>query len=520
MLPFSVKPPTKLGRFDVGAKIGGGGMATIYLGRDLKADGTEQLVALKVMKDELANDEQFVAMFADEAKILARLSHPNVIQTLDYGVEDHSFIAMELLNGRTIADIYDALRSNDEKFELATAAWVCARVAEGLHSAHELVDEDGQPLSVIHRDVNPTNIFLTHSGEVKLIDFGLARARVRMSKSAEGIVKGKIPYLAPEQAQGKTIDRRIDVYALGTTLWELCAMKRLFKRDNDVDTLRAIQKAEVPDLRKDNPDFPEGLWKVIDLSLKVDRDERYATAEEMRTDLDAFARSTGPHAPKVASLVSRLFPGGEARQAKWLHDAAAIREGTMTPPAPVPIASSSMLETSGPRKFPSSQNTQRVVVSSPAAEERAAEPDEERKEKREAQPDSGARSPAPPPAKEAIAPPPSNPEDEENPTPSRRPPSVRPPSRRSIKPAAPVEPDDAPPPAKAKAKAKSERPAAPSDRPSERDIETMKTRRNKLRRSQKTKRADIPPPEDKRKLWMIVGGAVIVLLLIAILASR
>ncbi len=378
------KPPSKLGRFDVGAKIGGGGMATIYLGRDVQADGSEHLVALKVMKDELAHDEQFVAMFVDEAKILARLSHPNVIQTLDYGVEAgvHSFIAMELLNGRTVADIYDALKTAEDKFDLPTAAWVCARVAEGLHSAHELVDEDGQPLSVIHRDVNPTNIFLTHGGEVKLIDFGLARARVRLSKSAEGIVKGKIPYLAPEQAQGKGIDRRIDVYALGTTLWEMCSMKRLFKRDNDVDTLRAIQKAEVPDLRKDNPDFPEALWKVIDLSLKVDRDERYATAEEMRTDLDAFARQTGPHGPKVATLVSRLFPGAEARQAKWLHDAAAIREGTMTPPAPVPIASSSMLETEGPRKFPSSQANQKVtpppvvVVNSepPASEARKAIP--------------------------------------------------------------------------------------------------------------------------------------------------
>lgn len=517
------KPPSKLGRFDVGAKIGGGGMATIYLGRDVQADGSEHLVALKVMKDELAHDEQFVAMFVDEAKILARLSHPNVIQTLDYGVEAgvHSFIAMELLNGRTVADIYDALKTGEDKFDLPVAAWVCARVAEGLHSAHELVDEDGQPLSVIHRDVNPTNIFLTHGGEVKLIDFGLARARVRMSKSAEGIVKGKIPYLAPEQAQGKTIDRRIDVYALGTTLWEMCSMKRLFKRDNDVDTLRAIQKAEVPDLRKEIPDFPEELWKVIDLSLKIDRDERYATAEEMRTDLDRFARQTGPHAPKVATLVSRLFPGAEARQAKWLHDAAAIREGTMTPPAPVPIASSSMLETEGPRKFPSSQSNQKVTPPPPVVVINSE-----------------------PPASEArkAMPPSEDSEDSEPLTPSKRPPSVRPPSRRSFKPP-PIEEkseekSESPPESKAPlsvpkaSKKKSIRPpkadadsdaakeAAKSDVPSEKDLETMKSRRTKLRRSQKTKKAEIPPPEDKRKLWMIVGGAVVVLLLIAILASR
>lgn len=508
MLPgVQTKPPSKLGRFEVGAKIGGGGMATIYLGRELHGDGSEQLVALKVMKDELAHDEQFVAMFADEAKILARLSHPNVIQTLDYGAAEHSFIAMELLNGRTVADLYEVLKSKDEKIDLSTAAWICARVAEGLHSAHELVDEEGQPLSVIHRDVNPTNIFLTYGGEVKLIDFGLARARVRMSKSAEGIVKGKIPYLAPEQAQGKTIDRRIDIYALGTTLWELCAMKRLFKRDSDVETLRAIQAAHVPDLREEIPDFPEALWKVIDLALRVDRDERYATAEELRTDLDALARTSGPHGPKVAALVSRLFPGAEARQAKWLHDAAAIREGTMTPPAPVPIASSSMLENEGPRKFPSSQNNQRVLP--PTITVRSDPPASEKRP-------AGAPVPGPDEGDDGEPGATSS-----RRSPSVRPPSVRPPSRRSVsvapprpEPAATDDPssDDDPPSDEATAEPR-------SGAPSERDLESMKNRRTKLRRS-KSKKPAPPPPEDKRKLWMIVGGAVIMLLLVAILAGR
>jgi serine/threonine-protein kinase len=504
------KPPSKLGRFEVGAKIGGGGMATVYLGRHLHEDGTEQLVALKVMRDELAHDEQFIAMFVDEAKILARLSHPNVIQTLEFGVEDHSFIAMELLNGRTISDAYDTLKDTGDKFDFGTAAWICARVAEGLHSAHELVDEEGQPLSVIHRDVNPTNIFVTYSGEVKLIDFGLARARVRMSKSAEGIVKGKIPYLAPEQAQGKTIDRRIDIYALGTTLWEMCSMKRLFKRDNDVDTLRAIQAAAVPDLRKEFQDFPEALWKVIDLSLKIDRDERYATAEEMRTDLDAFARTNGPHGPRVAALVSKLWPGAEARQAKWLHDAAAIREGTMTPPAPVPIASSSMLENEGPRKLPSSQSHQRVDVPIAKIEMPKSE------------------TPAPP----SVSP------DEESAPISRRPPSVRPPSRRSISVKPP--PVEEKKPEEAKAEAKSEPKPEPKSEPKpekkskksappppksdpKSDPEVSKERRTKLKRTGKSKKAaapEPPPQEDKKKLWLVVGGAVVLLLLIAILASR
>lgn len=347
MLPAPRQPPKVLGRFEVGAKIGGGGMATIYLGRATRPDGSEEVVALKVIREELAHDERFAAMFADEAKILSQLSHPNVIHTLECGTTDgHRFIAMELLNGRTIADVWDVLVKDESAFELGLAAWICARVAEGLHSAHELVDERGAALGVVHRDVNPSNIFATHAGGVKLIDFGLVHARVRRSKSVDGIVKGKIPYLAPEQARGKPIDRRIDIYALGTTLWEMSSMRRLFKRDTDVATLMAIRDAHVPDLREWRPDFPEALWKIIARALARDPDERYPTAEEMRGELDAFARGTSPHPPKLAELVSRLFPDGEARHVEWLRDAASVRvpSRTMPPPAPVPTASSSLLD--------------------------------------------------------------------------------------------------------------------------------------------------------------------------------
>jgi serine/threonine-protein kinase len=449
-------PPKTLGRFEVGAKIGGGGMATVYLGRDVQADGTETFVALKVIRDELANDEQFTAMFIDEAKILARLSHPNCIQTLEYGVSDENrFIAMELLNGRTIADVWETLAERKEGFELGTAAWICARVAEGLHSAHELIDETGQPLGIIHRDVNPSNIFVTYDGEVKLIDFGLARARVRISKSAEGIVKGKIPYLAPEQVFAKPFDRRVDLYALGTTLWELVSMKRLFKRENDIETLKAIRDAHVPDLRADNPDFPEALWKILDRSLRRDPDERYATAEEMRTDLDAFARASAPHVIKVSKIVTRLFPEGEARLTKWMHDAAGRVPGerTLMPPAPVPIASSTLLEgeTRGSSSLPAM----------PAATKVPDVPESE-------------------PAKE--------PEKAEEPKVAKKAVTV-----------------STPPKAKKSSKVKPHK-------------ESRKSKR--ARPSQRPPPAPPPNTEDKQKLWMVVVVVVAVLLALALLASR
>jgi serine/threonine-protein kinase len=470
---FQTKPPKVLGRFEVGAKIGGGGMATVYLGRDARKDGSEALVALKVIRDELANDEQFTAMFVDEAKILARLSHPNVIQTLEYGVTGpHHFIAMELLNGRTVADVWDVLTAEPGTFDLGLAAWICARVAEGLHSAHELVDEQHVPLNVIHRDVNPTNIFVTHAGEVKLIDFGLARARVRVSKSADGIVKGKIPYLAPEQARGAPIDRRVDIYALGTTLWEMSTMKRLFKRDNDVDTLKAIRDAHVPDPREENADFPVALWKIIDRALQRERDDRYASAEELRADLDSFARATGPHVQKLADLVSRLFPGGEARQAKWLRDAAAVRvpEGTMAPPAPVPIASSSLLDD---HAAPTSVRVETAAPSTPSTS--SAPPSSEKAPiSRET---TTSKSSKPPPK-------------ESTPPPSRR--STKPEARKSVRPE-----DDG--------KAK----RSESTRPPK--------KRKKKGNSIKPPAA---PPEDNRKLWLIVATVVGVLLILALLATR
>jgi serine/threonine-protein kinase len=343
----ALAPPKQLGKYEVGAKIGGGGMATVYIGRASREDGTEERVALKVIRDELAHDEQFKSMFIDEAKILAQLSHPNVIQTLEYGVTGHHrFIAMELLSGRTYSDVWDLLVVKGDKMPIPLAAWLCARVAEGLHSAHELADETGHSLHVIHRDVNPSNIFLTHSGDVKLIDFGLAKARVRLSKSADGIVKGKIPYLAPEQAHGKPIDRRIDIYALGATLWESVTMKRLFKRDTDVDTLRAIREAKVPDVRTMVEGFPEELWTIIAKSLSEKADDRFDTSEDLRRALDAYVGARAPQMhEELGALLSRLFPGQEARQAKWEKAATSVRAPnyTMPPPAPVPIASSSML---------------------------------------------------------------------------------------------------------------------------------------------------------------------------------
>jgi eukaryotic-like serine/threonine-protein kinase len=338
----SPQPPTRLGLYEVGAKIAGGGMATVYIGRKNEG-GEEQLVALKVIRDELAHDETFIHMFLDEAKVLSRLSHPNIIETLEYGVTgSHRFIAMELLQGRSLMDVWELLAARGERVPLPLAAWICARVADGLAHAHGLADEEGQSLHVIHRDVNPSNIFLAFDGRVKLIDFGLAKMRNQRAKTGDGIVKGKVPYLSPEQILQDRVDGRSDLYSLGTTLWEVVAGKRLFKRESDIATIDAIRQAKVPKLADVVPGAPDALWKIVERSLQPKPEARYPDAATMAADLDAFLATLPaaerPRAATLEAFLGTLFEGDRARQAAWLRVAKTKpgRAETMPPPIALP----------------------------------------------------------------------------------------------------------------------------------------------------------------------------------------
>jgi eukaryotic-like serine/threonine-protein kinase len=220
---------------------------------------------------------------------------------------------------------------------LALGAWICARVAEGLHSAHALRDDEGALLQVIHRDVNPSNVFLTYDGQVKLIDFGLSRARKRSAKTGDGIVKGKIPYLAPEQATHGPIDRRIDVFALGATLWEVCTGRRLFKRETDAETLQAVRDANIPDVQALRPEVPEALAKIVHRALAIAPDERFGTAAELQRELDAFVDAKVDRKAELSEYLEQRFPGERARQLAWVKAASAPRKPMATLAPPVPI---------------------------------------------------------------------------------------------------------------------------------------------------------------------------------------
>jgi serine/threonine-protein kinase len=320
----------RLGRYEVRARIGEGGMATVYLGRD-----ADRLVAIKVIREEHSTQRDFVSMFLDEASIVTTLAHPNVIHVYETGREgSRLFIAMELLEGQSLWHVWTACREQRVRLRYDVAAWIGARVAEGLHHAHEARGEDGKPLGVVHRDVNASNVFLTYDGQVKVIDFGLAKAETRLSKTAAGVVKGKFAYMSPEQALGKGVDRRTDVFALATTLWELTVDRRLFKGKDDFDTLRKVSEARVRDPRTLVEGYPEELWAVLRRALERDRNKRYATAMDFARALDGFARANGaPDASTLAAVMDTLFAEQRAREAAWIAEASTA--GAEAPRAPL-----------------------------------------------------------------------------------------------------------------------------------------------------------------------------------------
>lgn len=285
-------PFDRLGDYDILAPISEGGMASVYLGRSTVRPG--ELAALKVIRAEHSRNKDFVAMLVDEAGIATRLSHPNVLATRSFGHDGkRHFLVMDLLRGHTLLEVAKAAHAQGKRLPLEVVAWIGARVADALHYAHELKDAEGAPLGVVHRDVNPANVFITREGEPKLIDFGLAKARDRIASTAIGVVKGKLAYLAPEQTMGHPADRRSDVFALGVTLWELSLDRRLFLDESDVETVRRVREAEAPDPTTLDPAYPRALADAVRRALARDPAARWQTAAQLRDALDGYLAAAG-----------------------------------------------------------------------------------------------------------------------------------------------------------------------------------------------------------------------------------
>jgi eukaryotic-like serine/threonine-protein kinase len=306
-------PPDVLGRYQLVERLGTGGMAEVWRAVAFGDGGFRRAVVVKRILPHLARDPHFVKMFLAEARLSARLSHPNIVGVHELGADESGyFIAMEFVRGR---DLQQLMRRAIQAgaLEPGIAAQVLHETVRGLAYAHELNDEQGTPLRIIHRDVSPSNIMISFDGAVKLLDFGIAKALAEASDehTKTGTLKGKYGYMSPEQLAARDLDHRIDVFAAGVVLWEALAGRRLFKGRTDLETLTAVRRARVPPPSQLNPSVPKRLDRIALRATSRDRDARYATCAEMADDLSAVATELGWNGSRLARLMRELFPHEE-----------------------------------------------------------------------------------------------------------------------------------------------------------------------------------------------------------------
>lgn len=303
--------PATFGPYELLERIGMGGMAEVFLARQRGEEGFERLVAIKRILAQVSEDEDFVRMFVDEAKIAVQLSHPNIAQIYDLGREGESyFIAQEYVHGRDMGAVGERQAAAGTPLPIPLVLFVATKVCEALAHAHEAHGAGGRPLNLIHRDVSPSNVLVSFEGAVKVIDFGLAKAAGRLVTTQAGVVKGKLAYLSSEQARGLDIDSRSDLFSLGVCMFEWLTGQRLFARRNDIETVLAVQKAEVPPLRAIRGDVPPVLQQIVLHALAPDPERRFQSAQEMHDALLSFAYDTRSVMKRraVGEYVRALFP--------------------------------------------------------------------------------------------------------------------------------------------------------------------------------------------------------------------
>jgi serine/threonine-protein kinase len=327
----------QLGRYRLRFELASGGMATVYLAVARGPAGFGRVFAVKKIHPHLAREREFVDMFLDEARIASLIQHPNVVSVLDFGEADGAhFLAMEYVMGEPLAYVARALpRRAPPRFWYRVpeiAARIIAEACEGLHAAHETTDVDGLPLGVVHRDVSPHNLVVGYDGTVKVVDFGIAKAKNRIHQTQVGMVKGKFAYMSPEQLRGERVDRRSDVWSLGVVLWELVAGRPLFARPMESDTIMAVDRAEVPPLSRYRADVPEDLDAIVAKALARDPRGRYPTARELGVALSRWA--TAARAPieaaDVSDLMAELFADRKQQQRKLVASALSEPAGEAT----------------------------------------------------------------------------------------------------------------------------------------------------------------------------------------------
>jgi serine/threonine protein kinase len=285
-------------------------MAHIYLARAAGIGSFERHVVLKTILPDRADDKRFVDMFLDEARLAATLNHQNIAQVFEVGEDNGTlFITMEYVHGENLRTILETASRKGLSIPVELAVLFVSAAAAGLHHAHERKGKTGQPLNIVHRDVSPANIMVGYDGAVKILDFGIAKAEERATKTQQGTIKGKYGYMSPEQCRGKPLDRRTDIFALGIVLYEITTLRRAFRGRDDFDTMKRIVKGDIMPASMIVPGFPPELEVILSTALAVDPNQRFQSAQELLEALDAFAvRSKLASSPSItARFMTQLF---------------------------------------------------------------------------------------------------------------------------------------------------------------------------------------------------------------------
>lgn len=328
----------RFGNYILLERLASGGMAEIHLSKKLAAEGLQKFVAVKRILSQHSASEDFIRMFKDEAKIAVNLSHSNVVSIYDFGVENNQlYLVMEYLEGKNLRQILNRLKQLNKRFSVSHIAYIIKLIAAGLDHAHRLIDATtGERLNIIHRDMSPQNVMISFEGEVKIIDFGIAKSTSQEEVTRVGTLKGKFGYMSPEQVDGLEVDARTDIFAVGIMLWEMLSEQRLFLTNNEMTTLRKIRDCKIPSLREMDPNIPIELEKIVNKSLARNKAQRYQTAAEIQKDLQSFLNRYNPDfsSQDFSEFIKEVYSEEivEARKRQVVYSRVAI------PQEPLPTA--------------------------------------------------------------------------------------------------------------------------------------------------------------------------------------
>ncbi len=313
----------RLGRYHLVERIAYGGMAEIFRGFTHDKDGFRKDVAIKKLLPHYVEDKQFIDMLTDEFKLVSHLRHPNICEVFELSeLEDTLLIAMEYVDGKDLRSVVEKARQKNLALQFDDIAYVLARSLDGMHHAHIARDETGAPLRIVHRDFSPSNILVGYDGTVKICDFGIAKATHNRVQTKTGIIKGKVKYMSPEQAFGRKLDWRSDIFSAGSVLYELCTGSSPFTAPNEIDLIFAVRDAQPAPSRDINPHIPPDLAQIIERSMTRSRSGRYQTSLEFRDALLAFLRRFNPRyrRTKLSRFLKRIWAGEIDRELRAMEE--------------------------------------------------------------------------------------------------------------------------------------------------------------------------------------------------------